>query len=121
MVLDDLIDKQSDCMGSFLIICRKLASALLILGWISLLCFDLVEDLDKIPAQASVSRSSTDNSNSRLWGWGPLLNNIVEFATFTEQPDLSLVSLTPIVLNPDPTLGFPVHIHLHQLYLIFLI
>ena len=68
---------------------RKLVAALLIIGWISLSCFDVVEDLDQIPAQTAVSSSSRDSSSSKLWGWGPLLNNIVEFANFAEPPVFS--------------------------------
>jgi hypothetical protein len=100
--------------------CRKLLSALLILGWISLSCFDVVEDLDEIPAQSAFSSSSPDSANAKLWGWGPLLN-IVDFANSTKRPEFALVSFTPILLDTDPTFDFPVHTHLHKLYRVFLI
>ena len=101
--------------------CRKLIAALLILGWISLSCFDVVEDLDEIPTQAAVSSSSPDSSSSKISGWGPLLNNIVEFANFAERPDFSLVSFTPTTLEFDRIVDFRGHIHRHKLYHVFLI
>ena len=101
--------------------CRKLIAALLILGWISLSCFDVVEDLDEIPTQAAISSSSPDSSSSKISGWGPLLNNIVEFANFAERPDFLLVSFTPTTLEFDPIVDFRAHINLHKLYHVFLI
>ena len=102
--------------------CRKLLAALLILGWISLSYFDAVEDLDEIPAQSALSSSSPDSANSKLWGWGPLLKNIVEFANSAERPDIALISFTPTVLNSYPILDeFRGNIHLHKLYHVFLI
>lgn len=102
--------------------CRKLLAALLILGWISLSCFDVVEDLDEIPAHAEFSSTSPDSANSKMWGWGPLLHNIVEFANSAEQPDFGFVSVTPTIPNLDPILDeYRGHIHLHKLYHVFLI
>ena len=103
--------------------CRKLLAALIILGWISLSCFDVVEDLDEIPAQPAVSSSSPNSANSKIWGWGPLLHNIVEFANSAERPDFALLSFTDTVPTPDdPILDeFRGHIHLHKLYHVFLI
>jgi len=102
--------------------CRKLVGVLLVLGWISLSCFDVVEDLDEIPGQAAVSSSSPDDSSgSKRGGWGPLANNIVESATPTQQTGVVLVSFTPTIFHPDPILDFRGHIHLHKLYHVFLI
>ncbi len=102
--------------------CRKLLAALLILGWISLSCFDVVEDLDEIPGQAAVSHGSPDNANSKIWGWGPLLHNIVEFANSAERPDFALFSFTDTIPIHDPILDeFRGYIHLHKLYHVFLI
>src|SRR6266496_4148580 len=48
--------------------CGKLVVALLILGWISLSGFDLVEDLDEIPGQVAVSSASPDDSSTSKRG-----------------------------------------------------
>ncbi len=102
--------------------CRKLVGVLLILGWISLSCFDVVEDLDEIPGQVAVSSSSPDESStSKRGGWGPLANNIVESANPTQQTDVALVRFTPTIFDPDPVLDFRGHFQLHKLYRVFLI
>jgi len=102
--------------------CRKLIGALLILGWVSLSCFDVVEDLDEIPGQVAVSSASPDDSStSKRGGWGPLANNIVESANRTQQADIAPVRFTPTIFDPDPILDFRGHFHLHKLYHVFLI
>ena len=102
--------------------CGKLVVALLILGWISLSGFDLVEDLDEIPGQVAVSSSSPDDSSgSKRGGWGPLANNIVESATPTQQTGVVLVSFTPTIFDPNPVLDFRGHLQLHKLYRVYLI
>ena len=103
-------------------VCRKLIAALLILGWISLSGFDVVEDLDEIPGQLAVSSTSPDDSStSKRGGWGPLANNIVESANRTQQADVALVSFTPTIFDPHPVLDFRRHFALHKLYRVFLI
>jgi len=102
--------------------CRKLIAALLIFGWTSLSCFDVVEDLYEIPGQVAVSSTSPDGSStSKRGGWGPLANNIVEFANHTQQDNFGLVSFTPTIIDPDPVLDFRGHFQLHKLYRVFLI
>jgi hypothetical protein len=102
--------------------CRKLIAALLILGWISLSGFDVVEDLDEVPGQVAVSSSSPDDSStSKRGGWGPLVNNIVESANRTQRADVALVSFTSTTFDPDPVLDFRRHFPLHKLYRVFLI
>jgi len=102
--------------------CRKILAALLILGWVSLSCFDVVEDLDEIPGQVAVSNSSSDgSSSSKRGGWGPLANNMVESANPTEQADVFLISFTPIAFEFDPVFDFRRHFQLHKLYRVFLI
>src|SRR6266550_2054107 len=80
-------------------VCRKILVALLILGWISLSGFDLIEDLDEIPGQVAVSSASPlDSSTSKRGGWGPLANNIVESAAnLTQQADVTLISFIPTI------------------------
>lgn len=102
--------------------CRKLIAVLLIFGWISLSGFDLVEDLDEIPGQVAVSSTSPDGSStSKRGGWGPLANNIVESANHTQQDDVGLVSFTPTIIDPGPSLDFRRHFQLYKLYRVFLI
>ena len=102
--------------------CRRLLAALLILGWVSLSGFDVVEDLDEVPGQAAVSRApDADSSNSKRGGWGPLANNIIESANRTQQVNSALVSFTPTILDFDPVPVFRRHFQLHKLYRVFLI
>ncbi len=102
--------------------CRKLFAVLLILGWISLSGFDVVEDLDEIPGQVAVSSTSPDDSStSKRGGWGPLANNIVESANRTQQADVALVRFTPTIFDPNPVLDFRGHLQLHKLYRVYLI
>jgi hypothetical protein len=100
--------------------CRKLTVALLILGWISLSGFDVVEDLDEIPGQVSVSSSSPINS-AKVGGRGPLANNMVESANRTRAADPAPVSFFEGVFDFDPAPDFRRHFQLHKLYRVFLI
>lgn len=101
---------------------RKLVAALLILGWISLSGFDLVEDLDEIPGQAAISQGSPDaGSVPKRGGWGPLANNIVESAYYSERNDVAPVSFTPTIIESDWLLDFRRHSQLHKLHRVFLI
>ena len=102
--------------------CRKLVAALLIFGWVSLSCFDVVEDLDEIPGQVAVWSSSPDDSSTATRaGWGPLANNIVESANETEQPGVVLISFTPIAFEFNRVFDRRRHFQLHKLYRVFLI
>ena len=104
--------------------CRKLVAALLILGWISLSGFDVVEDLDEVPGEVAVSTASPDESStSKRGGWGPLANNIVESANHAQRADFAPVRFTPppTIFDPDTILDFRRHIYLHKLYHAFLI
>ena len=102
--------------------CRKLIAVLLILGWISLSGFDLVEDLDEIPGQAAVSSSSpNESSSSKRGGWGPLANNMVESANRTPQADVALISFTSTPFECELVFDVRRHFQLHKLYHVFLI
>ena len=102
--------------------CRRFLSALLILGWVSLSGFDVVEDLDEIPGQVAVSSSSQrDGANSKRGGWGPLANNIIESANRTQQVNSALVIFTPTIFDFDPVPVFRRHFQLHKLYHVYLI
>lgn len=102
--------------------CRKFVAVLVILGWVSLSCFDVVEDLDEIPGQVAVSNSSPDGSSTaKRGGWGPLANNIVESANQTEQTGVGLISFTPIAFEFNRVFDLRRHFQLHKLYRVFLI
>ena len=99
--------------------CRRVLAVLLILGWVSLSGFDLVEDLDEISSQAA-SASPHDNSKSKLGGWGTLGKNIIESANRILQ-DSGTVTFTAIIFDLDALLDFRRHFPLHKLYQVFLI
>ena len=102
--------------------CRKFVAVLVILGWVSLSCFDVVEDLDEIPGQVEVSSSSASNSStSKQIGWGHLANNIVESANHTDQSGITLISFTPAALQLNRVVNLRRHFQLHKLYRVFLI
>ena len=101
---------------------RKFVAVLVILGWVSLSGFDVVEDLDEIPGQVKVSSNSRDGSSTaKRGGWGPLANNMVESANPTEQADFSLISFTPIFFEFNRIFDLRRHLQLHKLYRVFLI
>jgi hypothetical protein len=81
--------------------CKRLLAALLILGWVSLSIFDVIEDLDEVPGQAAVSSApNNDSSSSKRGGWGPLANNIVESANRINDRDV----VAPVTFTPAQTL-----------------
>jgi hypothetical protein len=102
--------------------CKRLLAALLVLGWISLSGFDVVEDLDEAPGQAAVSKASGNGSSgSKRGGWGPLANNIVESANRTRQIDFPLVTFASSVLYFELLVELHRRSQLHKLYRVFLI
>ena len=102
--------------------CRRLLAVLLILGWVSLSGFDVVEDLDEAPGQTAVSTAPDhEGSSSKRGGWGPLANNMVESAHRTQQINSPHVSFAPTFFDFDPTPVFRRHFQLHKLYRVFLI
>ena len=101
--------------------CRKIAAVLLILGWISLSGFDVLEDLDGVPGQATLSGASDNSSNAKFHAWAPLANNIVESANRIQQTVLALVNFTPTLFDCATLLEFRRHSQLHKRYRVFLI
>jgi hypothetical protein len=102
--------------------CTSLIAALLIIGWIGLSGFDVIEDLDEVPGQPAVSSPpDADTSTSKRGGWGPLANNIVESANRTQPTHIALVSLISTFATFDLTSDFRRHFPLHKLYRVFLI
>jgi hypothetical protein len=101
---------------------RRLLAALVVLGWVSLSAFDVVEDLDEVPGQPAVSKTSNDGSaGSKRGGWGPLVNNIVESANRTKQIEFNFVTFSSRIFDFDPLLEHHRRSQLHKLYRVFLI
>jgi len=101
--------------------CRRITAVLLILGWISLSGFDVVEDLDGVPTQRALAGASGNGSTAKLHDRTPLANNIVESANRIQHADLALVNFTPTLFDCDTLLEFRRHSQLHKLYQVFLI
>lgn len=101
--------------------CRRLVAALLVIGWVSLSGFDVVEDLDEIPGQAAVSRSAEEESSSSKRAMGPLANNIIESANRTPLTISAPVSSFHTTFCFDHAFIFHRHAQLHKLYRVFLI
>jgi hypothetical protein len=100
---------------------RKISAALIILGWISLSGFDLIEDLDEVPCEAAISSSSPgDGLTPKRGGW-PLANNSVESAARAERADAVITTLTPAIFRSDSVIDFRKHSQLHKLHRVFLI
>ena len=100
---------------------RKFWAVLLIFGWVSLSGFDVLDDLDEVPGQAAVSRSSHEGSSNSKRATGALANNIIESASPIPEVQGLIVNLVsgvfPIYSIPD----FHRRSQLHKLYQVFLI
>jgi hypothetical protein len=101
--------------------CRRVIAALLVLGWISLSGFDVVEDLDKVPGQVQVSTAPDDTGASSKRAMGALANNIIESASRTKAFRLAPVDFGTIVFRVEPITEFRKHSQLHKLFRVFLI
>jgi hypothetical protein len=101
--------------------CRRLVSALLVLGWISLSGFDVVEDLDEAPGRPAFSATPDSASAGTKRSMGSLANNIIESASRTKQPNVALVTLMATISDLDLLLEFRKHSQLHKLHRVFLI
>jgi hypothetical protein len=101
---------------------RRLLAALIVLGWVGLSVFDVVEDLDEVPGRAAVSKTSGDGgAGSKRGGWGPLANNIVESANRTKQIEFNSVTFGSRIFDFAPLLEHHRRSQLHKLYRVFLI
>ena len=96
--------------------CKRILAALLIVGWVSLSGFDLLEDLVGVP-----SGSPDYGSTSKRVGWVPLVNNIVQSAHRTQQADMAIDSFIANIFAFAPILDFRRHSQLHKLFHVFLI
>lgn len=101
---------------------RRAVPALVIIGWISLAVFDVLEDLDEAPGRSALSTTpESESSGSKRGGWGPLANNAVESASRPTHLEAATLPSTPKIFSlfiiTDPRKSF----RLHKLYHIFLI
>lgn len=85
---------------------KRVLAALILLGWISLSGFDVVEDLDEVPGQSQLSE--------------PLPNNTIESASRTKAPTIEAVTFSPIIFYYLRPTEFRKH-SLHKLFHVFLI
>jgi hypothetical protein len=101
---------------------RRVVATLLVLGWISLSGFDVVEDLDEAPGQVAISRAPADSGpGSKRGGLGPLANNIIESASRTKQISIIPVNLRPTTFSTESLTEFRKHSQIHKLLHVFLI
>jgi hypothetical protein len=99
---------------------RKSLAVLLVLSWIILSGFDVVEDLD-LPDQVELSKSAAAEFPGAPWSCR-LVNNIVESANASSGRDAVVVA-EPVV-GRAPFAALPVShtkLKLHKLHAIFLI
>lgn len=99
---------------------RRVLATLLIVGWVVLSGFDVLEDLE-FPGQASLSISHDPDSTAPVAGWGLLANNIVESAYRVHQVCIVLVESTTVAFDLDAVLDIHTCFQLHKLYHVFLI
>jgi hypothetical protein len=100
---------------------RRFWAVLLIFGWVSLSGFDVLDDLDQVPGQAAVSRSSHEASSSSKRAMGALANHIDESANSAQKVHTLSVSLAPTIFAVDSLPDVHRHSQLHKLYHVFLI
>jgi hypothetical protein len=94
---------------------RKLA-VLLIIGWVILSCFDVLEDLE-FPSGPTLSQLGHGPSEApHVAGWGALANNIVESAHRITHNYVDLVSSTVFNSVRHPVSIFRPPFQLHKLY-----
>lgn len=100
--------------------CARLVSVLLVVGWVSLSAFDLLEDL-KIPTGGS-AYTQTDKSYAHRWSRHPsLANNIIESAVNAPSAYVPLVNS-----NRPPSAIYPLTsphgvLEIHKLHRVLLI
>lgn len=99
---------------------RRLVAVLLVLGWISLSGFDVVEDLDEAPGQVHISTAPDAGLGSKR-AMGALANNIIESASRTKSVSLAPVNFDCVVFRLAPITDFRKHSQLHKLFRVFLI
>jgi hypothetical protein len=99
---------------------RKSLAVLLVLSWVILSGFDVVEDLD-LPDEVELCHSRSNESSGAPWSCR-LVNNIVESAHAPSDRNPVLLSQPNIAHAPAPvvTVAFT-KLKLHKLHAIFLV
>jgi hypothetical protein len=100
---------------------RRVIAALLIIGWVALSGFDVVEDLDEIPGQIQISTAPDDAGPDSKRAMGSLANNSIESASRTKPANLAPVDFGVIIFRIGPLTEFRKHSQLHKLFRVFLI
>lgn len=101
---------------------RKFVAILVILGWVSLSGFDVIEDLDALPSQGAVSKSSPDGSaTAKRSMLVPRVNNMVESATRPQQIEIALDTSIPDSFHVASILDFRRHLQIHKFFRVLLI
>lgn len=99
---------------------RRAVAALLVLGWICLSGFDVVEDLDEAPGRAAFS-AADDAAAASKRAMGPLANNIIESAGRSKSGAGVPGSFCCLLLPRPIAAEFRRHSQLHKLFHVFLI
>jgi hypothetical protein len=99
---------------------RRVVAALLVIGWISLSGFDVVEDLDEALGQIQLS-GSKDSAQGSKRAMGSLANNMIESASRTKPVNLAIENFALSIFRFEPLTEFRKHVQLHKLYRVFLI
>jgi hypothetical protein len=101
---------------------RRLVAAFVVLGWISLSCFDVIEDLDEMSGQVKVATlPDTAHPSTQRGRWGPLANNMVESANSAQKAVPIFLAFTPAAFKFAPAFDLRRHFQLHKFYRVFLI
>jgi hypothetical protein len=96
---------------------RKALEVLLVVSWVILSGFDLLEDLD-VPIQVGV-HSPIEGSLPNLGQRVDLVNNIVESADRTRLIDAELFELPGVDSSVDRALSFKKVFQLHKLHRVY--
>lgn len=97
--------------------CVRFLATLLILGWVSLSCIDILEDLDETPGQVHFSSSSPDDAfGSKRGVSGPQANNMVESAVRMECVDIVPAGSAAPAFEVVSSFGFSRQSQLYTLY-----
>ena len=100
----------------------KLVASLLILGWISLSGFDLVEELNDLPGQPAALKTVPDGTPMANQDLSvPLVNNMVESANRSQPVEISFGNSIQDFFYFSPNRDFRQHSQLYKLSRVLLI
>ena len=108
-------------LGTIAAMPRNGAAALVIVGWLTLSCYDIAEDLNQLAGQTTISTSTAKHGSAKPGAaGGPLANNIVESANRTPR-DITITSIMEFTRSGGAGSAFRRHSPLHKLHRVFLI